>query len=53
MSYRPPREGHWMTATGLFTGDRYAVCDVPGCMRVLRAKWYLQPLIHNGRKPRR
>lgn len=50
MSYRPPRQRHYMIVTGLFTGDRYVVCHVPGCTRVLRA-WDMQPLIHKGRKP--
>jgi hypothetical protein len=52
MSYKPKREGHWNNVTGLFTGDRYVTCDIPGCMRVLRAKWHLKPLIHKGRKYR-
>lgn len=48
MSYKPPRQRHYMVVTGLFTGDRYVKCDK--CPRVLRA-WDMKPLIHNGKKP--
>lgn len=49
MSYRPPRQGHYMSMT-LEDGVRYAVCNVPGCSQV-RRMWGLKPLLHNGRKP--
>jgi hypothetical protein len=47
-------KGHWTSAMPFLYGERYIVCEEPGCGHVVRNTLVspsMKPLIHKGGKP--